>query len=127
MVHFSGTTDCRPTDGYFVATIIAYNAIGLFRENFSFLVGRSPGHAYLVRVENLARSVPGVLDIHHVRAEYIGPDTVHVDMHITVGAGLTVGEGGRIAKKVQKHIHEDIKYGYCMIHVDEVEAGKEPS
>lgn len=34
-----------PLAAIFVATIIAYNAIGLFREYFSFLVGRSPGHA----------------------------------------------------------------------------------
>ncbi len=54
-----------------VATIIAYNAIGLFRENLSLLLGRSPGLS-LANIESLARSVPGVLDVHDLRAESSG-------------------------------------------------------
>lgn len=37
-----------------VATIIAYNGIRLFRENATFLLGRSPGREFLAPVEALA-------------------------------------------------------------------------
>lgn len=37
-----GTYIADPIASLVVATIIAYNAIGLFRENLSFLLGRSP-------------------------------------------------------------------------------------
>ena len=52
---------CRDKVAIVVATIIAINAIGLFRENSSMLLGRSPGPEYLARIEQMARSVPGVL------------------------------------------------------------------
>ena len=42
-----------------VATIIAVNAIGLFRETSSLLLGKSPGPKFLATVESAAHSVPG--------------------------------------------------------------------
>lgn len=107
-----------PLAAIIVATIIAINAIRLFRENSSFLLGRSPGPAYLAQVESLARSVSGVLDVHDLRAEYIGPDMVHAGMHIEVQRGLSIEEAERIAEEVEQRIHQGIGSGYCVIHVD---------
>lgn len=104
-----------------VATIIAYNAIGLFRENLSFLLGRSPGAEYLSRLERQARSVPGVLGVHDVRAEYIGPDTVHAGMHVEVRRGTPIEEADRIAEEVRERIHQGADSSYCVIHVDPAE------
>ncbi len=101
-----------------VATIIAYNAAGLFRENMSFLLGRSPGHEFLSKVENIARSVNGVLGVHDMRAEYIGPDTVHIGMNIDVKPGLPIEEADRIAEEVREKVHKSVRGGYCVIHVD---------
>jgi cation diffusion facilitator family transporter len=107
-----------PLAAVFVATIIAYNAIGLFRENMSMLLGRSPGPEYLARVERLARSVPGVLGVHDLRAEYIGPDTVHAGLHVEVQRGMAIEEADRIAHEVDRRVHEGLDSGYCVIHVD---------
>jgi cation diffusion facilitator family transporter len=104
-----------------VATIIAYNGVRLFLENFSFLLGRAPGPAYLAEVERLARSVPGVLDMHDLRAEYIGPDTVHAGMHIVVQRGLPIEEAERIAEDVRQRIHQGADVSFCVIHVDAAE------
>lgn len=104
-----------------VATIIAINAAGLFRENLSFLVGRSPGLEYLAKVEGLARSVDGVLGVHDMRAEYIGPDTVHVGMHIEVQRGIPIEEADRIAEDVREKVHQTVSGRYCVIHVDPAE------
>lgn len=101
-----------------VATIIAYNAAGLFRENMSFLLGRSPGHEFLSKVENIARSVDGVMGVHDMRAEYIGPDTVHIGMNIDVKPGLLIEEADRIAEEVREKVHKSVRGGYCVIHVD---------
>lgn len=110
-----------PLAAIFVATIIAYNAIGLFRENSSVLLGRSPGPEFLAKVERLARSVEGVLGVHDLRAEYIGPDRVHAGMHIEVRRGLPIEEADRIAEEVHDRIHQDMPHGYCFIHVDPAE------
>ena len=107
-----------PIASIIVATIIAYNAIGLFRENMSFLLGRSPGPEFLKNVENTALSVDGVLGIHDMRAEYIGPGTVHVGMHIDVKPGLPIEEADRIAEEVREKVHKSVRGGYCIIHVD---------
>ncbi len=109
-----------PIAAIIVATIIAINGIGLFLENLSVLVGRSPGSAFLARVENLARSVNGVLGIHELRAEYIGPDTVRAGMHIEVQRGLTIEEADRIADEVRQKVHQATGCRYCTIHMDPV-------
>lgn len=112
-----------PLAAIVVATIIAYNAVGLFRENLSFLLGRSPGAEYLNKIESLAFSVTGVLGIHDLRAEYIGPETIHAGMHVEVANGTPIEEAERIADEVILRIHAQNENGFCVIHV---EARKNP-
>jgi cation diffusion facilitator family transporter len=107
-----------PIASIVVATIIAYNGLKLFLENFSFLLGRSPGPEYLSRIESLARSVPGVVGAHGLRAEYIGPETVHAGMHIEVQPGITIEEAELIRKKVDQKVHEGVSLGYYVIQVE---------
>jgi divalent metal cation (Fe/Co/Zn/Cd) transporter len=89
------------------------------------LLGRSPGPEYLANVDRLARSVPGVLGVHDLRAEYIGPETVHAGLHIEVQRGLAIEEADRIAEEVQQRVHEGLDSGYCVIHVDPAEPNKD--
>lgn len=114
-----------PIASLVVATIIAYNGVKLFRENFSVLLGRSPGTEYLAKLENLALSVPGVLGVHDLRAEYIGPELVHAGMHIEVQSGLTIDEANQIAEEVDRQIHQGVPSGYCVIHVDAAKSTEE--
>jgi divalent metal cation (Fe/Co/Zn/Cd) transporter len=69
-------------------------------------------------VESLARSVEGVLGVHDLRAEYVGPATVHTGMHITVRRGLPIEEADRIAEEVRERIHRETGCLYCVIHMD---------
>lgn len=110
-----------PIASLVVATIIAWNAIQLFRENASFLLGRSPGTDFRSRVEREAMAVPGVLGIHGYRAEYVGPDMVHAALHIEVARGLPIEDAARIAEEVKRRIHEGTDADYCVIHVDAVQ------
>ncbi|OGO10371.1 MAG: hypothetical protein A2Z66_15160, partial [Chloroflexi bacterium RBG_13_66_10] len=107
-----------PIASILVATIIAYNGVKLFLENSSFLLGRSPGPEYLGRLESLARSVPGVVGAHDIRAEYIGPETVHAGMHVEVQPGITIEEAERIRKEVDEKVHQEVSPGYCVIQVE---------
>jgi cation diffusion facilitator family transporter len=113
-----------PIASIVVATIIAVNAVGLFRENSCYLLGRSPGKAYLTNLEKSALSVPGVLGVHDLRAEYIGPGVVHAGMHIEVQRGLPIEEAERIAEEVDRQIHQTAEPGYCVIHVDAAKNGQ---
>ena len=107
-----------PIAAMVVATIIAINALGLFRDNLSFLLGRSPGPEFLARVEEVARSVEGVLDVRELRAEYIGPDIVHAGLHLVVPRGLPIEEAHRIAETVRARVHEETDGHYCVIQVE---------
>ena len=51
-----------------VATLICLNGIGLLRENFSYLVGRSPGPEALMALETIALQTEGVVGVHELRA-----------------------------------------------------------
>jgi ferrous-iron efflux pump FieF len=101
-----------------VATIIAANAIILFRDSASFLLGKSPGPEFLAELERAARSVPGVVNLRGVRAEYVGPDTVHAGLHIEVAPNITVAESARITAEVRRRVHERTSPGYCYIETD---------
>lgn len=107
-----------PLAAIVVATLIAFNALALFRENASFLLGKSPGAAYLSEIERRARTVPGVLAVRDLRAEYVGPDIVHAGMRIAVRAGLPVEEATRIAAEVHRAVHHGQHSGYCFVEIE---------
>ncbi len=110
-----------------VATVIGVNAVGLFRENASFLLGRSPGQAYVERIKAIALSVEGVQEVGEVRAEYVGPETIHAGIHIRVPWRLSVAEADRIAEEVHERLHKATDCRYCTIHVDPAEPENAPA
>lgn len=119
-----GRSIADPIASIVVATIIAYNGIKLFRENWSLLLGKSPGREYLRCLKKSALSVPGVLGVHDLRAEYIGPDVVHAGLHIEVKRGTPIEEAQRLSEEVHDRVHEGKDMGFCVIHVDPAPAGR---
>ncbi len=108
-----------------VATVIAYKAVQLFRTNFSLLLGGSPDPEYVQRLRDSARSVPGVLDVTEVRAEYVGPEQIHAGVHVVVAAETTVAEGERIAAEVRRRVHGDIaEAAHCVIELESPAASR---
>lgn len=106
-----------------VATLIAVNALALFRENASLLLGRSPGPEFLARVGSIARAVPGVVAVRDLRAEYVGPDTVHAGLRVEVAPDLPLAEAARIAREIEDRVHEGTPAGYCFIQVEPAAPG----
>lgn len=107
-----------PIAAILVATIIAYGALGLLRENLSILVGASPSSEDLAKIRAVARSVDGVRGVHDLRAEYIGPRALHADFHIEVAADRTVQEANEIVKEVHARVRREADCEYCYVHVD---------
>ena len=101
-----------------VATLIAATAAGLLRDNACTLLGRSPGPEFLDRVERIAPSVDGVVGVHALRAESVGPDALHAGMHIEVRTDLSVAEGNAIAREVCRRIEAETDCASCVIHGD---------
>jgi cation diffusion facilitator family transporter len=115
----AGIPIADPISTIVVATVIAYEAVKLFRTNFSQLLGRSPDPKYLDRLRSTAQSVTGVLDVTDVRAEYVGPEQLHAGIHLTVASETTVAEGEQIIAEVRRRVHEDItEAAHCVIELE---------
>mgnify|MGYP001596828397 FL=1 len=122
----NGVTQADPVASLVVAGLIAANAVGLFRDNARVLMGRAPSREFFERVKMLARSVPPVKGIHDLRAEYVGPETIHLAIHVEVDPMMTVAEGEGVATAVRDTIMAETLVGYCVVHVDPLGAPPEP-
>ena len=111
-----------PIAAIVVATIIAYGAVGLLRENVSVLLGASPDAETLRRIREIARSVDGVLGVHDLRAEYVGPDSLHADFHIEVAPDRTVVQANDIVREVHRRVRDQADCEFCYVHVDPASA-----
>jgi cation diffusion facilitator family transporter len=99
-----------------VATIIAINAIGIFRDNLGLVLGKSPDIDYIEKVRQIAMSTEGVLGVVGPWAEYIGPDSIHVDLQIKVASGITIDAANSIARSVRQRVQIEVNCLYCSVH-----------
>jgi cation diffusion facilitator family transporter len=99
-----------------VATIIAINAIGVFRDNLGLVLGKSPGPEYIEKVRQIAQSTPGVVGVVGPWAEYIGPDTIHADIQIKVTPGISIDAANAIASEVRQRVQSEVNCLYCSVH-----------
>jgi len=107
-----------PLASMFVATVIAISGLYLFKDNVHYLVGRAPSRRFMGKVELTAKSVKGVLGVHDLRAEYVGPNVVHAGFHIEVAKGTPIEEADRIAEEVKEKVSRETGCQHCVIHVD---------
>lgn len=104
-----------------VATIIGVNGVGLFRENLSYLVGRSPGDDYMKSAEEAIRSVAQVRAFHTLRAQMIGPDAVHLSVHLELDPSLSLRDANGVAHVVEGKLHGlTPNQDFISVHVDPV-------
>jgi len=107
-----------PLASTIVAVFIAFSGIYLFKDNVEYLVGKAPSREFLEKVEQAAKSVKGVLGVHDLKAEYVGPDMVHGGLHIEVARSMPVEEADRISHEVQERVSQETGCQHCVIHVD---------
>jgi cation diffusion facilitator family transporter len=107
-----------PLASTIVATFIAFSGVYLFKDNVHYLVGRAPSKQFMEKVESTARSVKGVLGVHDLMAEYVGPNIVHAGLHIEVAKGTSIEEADRIAEEVKERVSQETGCQHCVIHVD---------
>jgi len=99
-----------------VATIIAVNAIGVLRDNLGLVLGKSPGPHYIENIRRIAMTTEGVLGVVGPWAEYIGPDSIHVDLQVKVTSGISIDAANAIARSVRQRIQSETNCLYCSVH-----------
>lgn len=101
-----------------VATVIAVNAIGIFRENLSYLLGKSPDKAMMEKIRQSILSIPGIMDVHELRAEHLGPEDIHVDTHIIVQRGITIEAAHDLSEAVEANLKNQLNINICFVHME---------
>lgn len=107
-----------PLAALFVALLIGWNGAALFKENASSLLGESPGKETMARLEDAARGVEGVRGVHAMRAQRMGPDHIHGEVHVEVDGALTVRDGHRVAVAVRAAMRAVEAGSDWVVHVD---------
>jgi cation diffusion facilitator family transporter len=107
-----------PLASTIVATVIAIGGLYLLRDNFHYLVGRSPSKEFMEKIESTARTVKGVLGLHDLKAEYVGPGIVHTGFRIEIANATPIEEADRIAEEVKEKVSRETGCKNCVIHID---------
>jgi cation diffusion facilitator family transporter len=102
----------------FIAFIIALGGIYLLKDNVHYLVGRAPNKQFFEKLESTAKSVEGVLGVHDLKAEYVGPNIIQASLHVEVEKGTSIENADRIAHEVEERASKKVNCQYCVIHVD---------
>jgi len=109
-----------------VGLFIILNAVGLLRENARVLIGRAPSREFFASIQDIALGTPPVKAVHDLRAQYVGPERIHLSIHVEVDPQMTVAEGEDIASAVREAILAGTQVEYCVVHVDPLGAPPEP-
>ena len=97
-----------PIVAIFISLIVLKTAFDIGRENVNNIMGTVPSHDVLIDIKKAALSVEGVLGVHDVKINYIGP-YASLDLHVEVTDDLTLKEAHKIAHDVEKKVIEGVE------------------
>jgi cation diffusion facilitator family transporter len=97
-----------PIVAIFISIIVLKTAFNIGRENINNIMGTVPSHEVLVDIKKAALSVEGVLGVHNVKINYVGP-YASLDLHVEVKADLTLKEAHRIAHDVERNVIDGVE------------------
>ncbi len=106
-----------PVAGLLVALWIFRNAFIAGRENLGFLTGRGAGREEVEAFIAAAESVPGVIRVHHIMTDYVGPRLM-VDLHINVDGSKTLNESHNISDTVIQVLESFPNVDRAYVHVE---------
>jgi cation diffusion facilitator family transporter len=111
-----------PAAGVLVALWIFRGVWGILRENLGYLTGRGAPPEVTANILRVASSVPGVIDVHQVIADHVGPK-LRVDMHIDVDGGIPLREAHAIGEQVAASVEALPKVSLAFVHVEPADGG----
>ncbi|MDP2872005.1 MAG: cation diffusion facilitator family transporter [Bacillota bacterium] len=110
--------------GILVSALIIYTGWALGKDASSVLIGRQADAALLERITGLAKSIPGVHDVHRLSMHDYGGGRTLVSLHIRVDERLRVRESHGIAEKVEALLRDGLGL-QATVHIEPRAAGRE--
>ncbi len=109
-----------PFAGVLVAIWIFRAAYEVGKENLGFLTGSSPDEEIKKKILEAARSVPGVISVHQMVTEFVGPKIV-VDIHIDVDQSINLKEAHDISDRVADAVQSIPEVDRAYIHPEPID------
>lgn len=106
-----------PIAGLGVALWIFRAVWEILSENVGYLTGRAAPPEVVEDIVSAASAVPGVVNVHQVIADYVGPE-LRVDMHIDVDGTMTLHEAHAIAERVERKVEGLSTVDLAFVHVE---------
>jgi cation diffusion facilitator family transporter len=106
-----------PIAGFVVALWILRQAFLAGKENLGFLTGKSASAEDVKTFIAAAEEIPGVLRVHHIMTDYVGPRLM-LDLHINVEGSKTLIEVHEISDRVIKRLEEFAEVDRAYVHVE---------
>lgn len=106
-----------PIAGFIVAAWILRQAFLAGRENLGFLTGKSADPEEVKEFIAAAEEIPGVLRVHHIMTDYVGPRLM-LDLHINVEGSKTLIEVHEISDLVIRRLEEFPGVDRAYVHVE---------
>jgi len=66
-------------------------------------------------------AMSGVIGIHDLKAQYVGPGIVQASFHIEVAKGTPIEEADRITTEVEEKVSKEVNCQYCLMQVHSAE------
>ena len=106
-----------PIAGFLVAAWIFKQVYTVGKENLGFLTGKGASMDEVNEFVKAAESVPGVLRVHHIMTEYVGPKLV-IDLHVNVEGTKTLNEVHAISDAVANRLQEFPEVDRAYVHIE---------
>jgi len=106
-----------PAGGVVVSLWIFRTTWEILYENLGYLTGRGAPQELTAQIIAAVSAVPGVLDVHQVIADHVGPQ-LRVDIHIDVDGEITLHQAHAIADQVQMQVEALPAVDLAFIHVE---------
>lgn len=106
-----------PIAGVLVALWIFRAALAAWKENLRYLTGAGASREVREEIAVVAAKVPGVLGVHQVITEYVGPRLV-ADLHIDVDGHVSLFEAHRISDAVRIELEALPEVDRVYVHVE---------
>lgn len=104
--------------GFAVGIIVVITGVRVVRETSLQLMDTMPDEAVMQRIREVARTVPGVVDVEKCYARKTGFQ-YHVDLHLEVDPEITVRESHDIATQVRIQLKENLDFiADVLVHVE---------
>ncbi len=106
-----------PIAALIVGLMIVKLGSGFGWEALHDLMDRAANDAEVAAITQTLQSTPGVREVHDLRTRKMG-DLIHVDVHLSVDAGMTVEDGHEIAVEAKRRTLERHRVLNVMTHID---------